>query len=136
MRDKTELTIFPRAIILAGVMLIAYAFSLSANAQIKLPKTAPARSTQNISSVFDTNKSLLFETYNRFLKENPTLSGKIVLELHIAPSGIVTECLVAKNGTNSEAFQEALVNEVRKFDFGAQDVAPMIFKYPIDFLPY
>ena len=135
MQREAGMSLVPRAVILAAVMLLTFATSFSSRAQVEPAKAATARSTEEIKSVLDDNKGRLFATYNRFRKDNPTLSGKIVLELHIAPSGVVTECLVVANETKSEALQEALANEVRKLDFGARDVAPMVAKFPIEFLP-
>ena len=48
-----------------------------------------ARSMEEIKLVFDRNKGSIYTIYNRALRENPALQGKVVLKLTIAPSGQV-----------------------------------------------
>ena len=43
------------------------------------------RSREEIERVFDANKGRIFTLYNRALRENPALQGKVVLRLTIAP---------------------------------------------------
>jgi hypothetical protein len=49
-----------------------------------------SRSREEIELVFDKNKGAIFALYNRALRMDPTLEGKLVLRLTIAPSGEVT----------------------------------------------
>ena len=49
-----------------------------------------SRSREEIERVFDANKGRIFTLYNRALRENPALQGKVVLRLSISPDGRVT----------------------------------------------
>jgi TonB family protein len=95
----------------------------------------PSRSIEEVQLVFDKNKGAIYAIYNRILRRNPTLSGKVVLELTIAPSGEVTECTVVSSELKSPTFLRKLVARVKFFRFQAKDVDPMVVTYPIDFLP-
>ncbi len=94
-----------------------------------------ARSTEDIKLVFDRNKGSIYAIYNRALREDPGLQGKVVLELTIAPSGAVTDCRIVSSELKSPELEAKLVARVRQFDFGAKDVDQMIAKFPVDFLP-
>src|SRR5215471_19240619 len=49
-----------------------------------------SRSREEIERVFDLNKGSIYTLYNRALRQNPALQGKLVLRLTIAPDGRVT----------------------------------------------
>jgi TonB family protein len=94
-----------------------------------------ARSTEEIKLVFDRNKGAIYAIYNRALREDPGLQGKVVLELTIAPSGAVSECRIVSSDLKSPELEAKLLARIRQFDFGAKDVDQMIAKFPVDFLP-
>ena len=94
-----------------------------------------ARSTEDIKLVFDRNKGAIYAIYNRALREDPGLQGKVVLELTIAPSGAVSDCRIVSSELKSPELEAKLLARVRQFDFGAKDVDQMIAKFPVDFLP-
>lgn len=94
-----------------------------------------ARSIEEIKLVFDKNKSAIYALYNRALREDPTLQGKVVLKLTIAPSGQVMACEVVSSELRAKDLERKLVSRVRLFDFGAKNVGVMVVTYPIDFLP-
>lgn len=94
-----------------------------------------ARSREEIELVFDKNKAAIFALYNRALRQNPLLRGKLVLKLTIAPSGEVTACEVVSSELGQSEFERKLVQRVKMFDFGAKDVSPMTTTKPIDFFP-
>jgi TonB family protein len=96
---------------------------------------ANGRSSEEIQVVFDRNKGSIYSVYNRALRVDPTLRGKIVLRLTIAPSGKVTRCELVSNELGDPALGQKIVSRVRLFDFGARDVEAVTITYPIDFLP-
>ena len=53
-----------------------------------------SRSREEIELVFDRNKGAIFALYNRALRNDPTLEGKLVLRLTIAPTGEVRSGVV------------------------------------------
>lgn len=94
-----------------------------------------ARTIEEIQLIFDQNKGAIYSIYNRALRSNPTLKGKVVLSITIDPSGKVLECRIISNEVNSSEFARKLVARVKLFNFGAKEVDTMVVTYPIDFLP-
>jgi protein TonB len=94
-----------------------------------------ARSIEEIKLIFDKNKAAIYALYNRALREDPTLQGKVILRLTISPSGRVTACEVASSELRAPDLERKLVTRVRLFDFGEKNVGVMVVTYPIDFLP-
>ncbi len=93
------------------------------------------RSIEEIQMIFDRNKGSIYSVYNRALRQDPTLQGKVVLKLTIAPSGKVTHCSVVSSELGDAALGSKISSRVKLFDFGAKDVAEVTITYPIDFLP-
>ena len=90
---------------------------------------------EELRLVFDKNKRAIYMLYNRALRKDPSLQGKVVLELTIAPSGRVTHCRVVSSEINSSELVRKLVARVKLFNFGAKNVGVMRVNYPIDFFP-
>ena len=95
-----------------------------------------SRSREEIERVFDANKGRIYTLYNRALRENPALQGKVVLKLTIAPDGRVTFCEVVSSELNDPELERGLVQRVLQFQFEARgDVEPITTTKPIDFFP-
>jgi TonB family protein len=94
-----------------------------------------SRSIEEIKLVFDRNKGSIYTIYNRALRENPALQGKVVLKLTIAPSGQVTECQIVSSELRAPELEKKLLARIKQFNFGAKQVEIMVVTYPIDFLP-
>ena len=103
----------------------------------KAPKEVDPRqrSIEEIRRVFDSNKGAIFAIYNRALRSNPALQGKVVLELVIDPNGRVMDCKVVATELNDEALVAKIINRIRLFDFGVRDVRTTTISYPVHFLP-
>lgn len=93
------------------------------------------RSIEQIKLVLDQNKGALFTLYQRALRTDPSLQGKMVLEITIAPSGEITQCKVVSSELKDEDLIRKVVARVKLFQFGAKAVDPTVFTWPIDFLP-
>ena len=94
-----------------------------------------SRSIEEIKLVFERNKGAIYAIYNRALREDPTLQGKVVVELKIAPSGQVLDCRVVSSELKDSELERKLLARIKQFDFGAKDVAQMVVTWPVDFLP-
>ena len=94
-----------------------------------------SRSREEIELIFDKNKGAIFALYNRALRINPTLEGKLVLRLTIAPSGIVTFCEIVSSELGDPDLERKLVQRVKMFRFEDRDVEPITTTKPIDFFP-
>lgn len=93
------------------------------------------RAEEDITIVFDQNKSKLYSIYNRERRKNPGLKGKIVLEITIAPSGKVTAVRIVSSELNHPALERRIVSRIKQFNFGASKVETITVTYPIEFLP-
>lgn len=93
------------------------------------------RSSEEIQLVFDRNKSAIYSLYNRELRRDPALQGKVVIELKIAPSGRVLACRVISSELGSPELEEKFVARVMLFDFGAKDVDTTVVTNRFDFSP-
>lgn len=104
---------------------------------VRAPRELDARqrSIEEIRRVFDTNKGAIFAIYNRALRADPTLQGKVVLELVISPAGQVMDVKVVASEIDDEAVVAKIVNRVRMFNFGKRDVGTTKISYPVHFLP-
>ena len=95
----------------------------------------PSRSREEIELVFDRNKGAIFALYNRALRSNPLLEGKLLLRLTIEPSGAVSFCEVVSSELGDPDLEQKLVQRVLLFQFEAKDVEAITTTKPIDFFP-
>jgi len=93
------------------------------------------RSADEIERVFQKNKSGIFNIYNRALRKNPSLSGQVVVELTIAPSGEVTRVKILSSELGDEVLERKLVLKIKRFKFSKAKVAEITVTYPIEFIP-
>ena len=94
-----------------------------------------SRSREEIELVFDRNKGAIFTLYNRALRLDPTLEGKIVLRLTIAPTGEVTFCEIVSSELGDADLERKLVQRIKMFRFEAKEVEAITTTKPIDFFP-
>jgi TonB family protein len=94
-----------------------------------------SRSREEIERVFDANKGRIFTLYNRALRENPALQGKVVLRLTISPDGRVTFCEIVSSELGDPELERGLVQRVLQFQFEPRDVEAITTTKPIDFFP-
>jgi len=111
-------------------------------AQEAAPEPAPApdsgpgkRAMSNIRQVFDAQKTALYSLYRRELRQDPTLEGKLMLELVIEPDGSVSRCEVVSSELDNDSLEQRIATRVRLFNFGEDDVESRTVRFPIDFLP-
>jgi len=94
-----------------------------------------SRSREEIELVFDKNKGAIFALYNRALRRDPSLEGKLVLRLTIDPNGAVSFCEIVSSELNDEELERKLVQRVKMFRFEARNVEAITTTKPIDFFP-
>ncbi len=105
-------------------------------AKVTQQKTRTAsRSHEVIERVFQKNKGAIFSIYNRELRKDPSLQGKIVFELTIAANGSVIKCIILSSELKHKKLEKRLISKIKKFKFANKKVDVFIVTYPIDFLP-
>jgi TonB family protein len=95
----------------------------------------PSRSQEEIELVFDRNKAAIYALYNRALRDNPALKGKVVMQLTIAPTGEVTDCRIVSSELGDAELERKLVARVKMFRFEDKDVEAITTTKPIEFFP-
>ncbi|WP_188151055.1 TonB family protein [Teredinibacter waterburyi] len=98
-------------------------------------RTGKVRSEEEVTIVFDQNKGSLYSIYNRERRKNPSLKGKVVLEITIAPNGSVTNIRIVSSQLNDPALERRLLARIKTFKFGEKDVEAVTVTFPIEFLP-
>jgi Periplasmic protein TonB, links inner and outer membranes len=94
------------------------------------------RGDQAIRQKMEEAKGRIFGIYNRALRENPTLQGKVVFKLVIEPNGSVSNAQIVSSELNDADLERKLLAAVRGINFGASDVLQTTLNYSFDFLPY
>jgi len=94
------------------------------------------RSQQQIQELLDRNKGAMYTLYNRELRNNASLQGKLVMSITIAAAGHVTRCVILSSELDSAALEQQLVELVSRLDFGEKPGASAVTtKIPIEFFP-
>jgi protein TonB len=91
------------------------------------------RNEEYIQIMFDRNKSGLFTLYNRELRKDASLKGKVVMNITIAPSGKVTSASIVSSQLGNPTLESKILQRVKLINFGVEDVPSFNFNYPIDF---
>ena len=69
------------------------------------------------------------------MRRDPSLQGKVVLRLTIAPDGTVTACEIVSSELGDEELEQKLVQRIKLFRFESRSVEPITTTKPIDFFP-
>jgi periplasmic protein TonB len=93
------------------------------------------RSSENIQLAFDKYYSQIFSPYQRALRKNPALQGRVRFNLVIQPDGSVSACTILSSELNDPALEKRLISKIKKMKFGAQNVAVWTGPYLINFFP-
>lgn len=102
----------------------------------KQASTGGKRSEEKMRKIMDQNKGAMFNIYNRALRRDPTLEGKVVFEMVIEPSGRIISAKVVSSELNNPALETKLLNRIKLINFGKQDVKQTKLIFSFDFLPY
>ena len=100
------------------------------------PGPGRVRSEEEIQEILDRHKSAMYKLYNRALRRDSTLQGKLVMNITIAPSGRVMSCTIMESDLNAVSLETQLIQLVKGIDFGNKPgVAVVATKVPIEFFP-
>ena len=94
------------------------------------------RSDESIRRIMDQNKGGIFAIYNRALRKDPMLSGKLVFEMAIESSGVVSELRLLSSDLTDENLVRKILARIRMIRFEAEQVITTRVNYSFDFLPY
>ena len=94
-----------------------------------------ARSEEEMRKVMEQHKSSIFSIYNRALRDNAALQGKVKFKIVIDPSGQVVEVTVEFSELKEPALEAKLVSKLKSISFPAAAVMRTTFYQTLDFLP-
>ncbi len=98
--------------------------------------SSSGRSDESVRKVFDRNKGSIFSIYNRALRKDPALQGKVTIKLVIEPSGAVSSVKLVSSELNNPGLESKLIARIKLVNFGAEDVSRTTVNYSFDFLPF
>ena len=93
------------------------------------------RTIEEIRLVLERYKGSFTTLYNRQLRKNPGLKGRVLFELTIEPSGKVITCRIIQSELKSPRLEKKFVIKLKSLNFGAKDVGTTVIEYPLDFFP-
>ncbi|MCB1695937.1 MAG: AgmX/PglI C-terminal domain-containing protein [Pseudomonadales bacterium] len=94
------------------------------------------RSDESIRRVMDNNKGAIFAIYNRALRQDPLLQGRLSFEMVIDPAGSVARLTLLSSELADPGLTRKILARIRLIDFGAEQVTTTSVHYSLDFLPY
>lgn len=77
---------------------------------------------EDIGLVMTRNKYALQAIVDRAARDDPSLQGKVIFEIKVAPTGAVLSCKVTFSDLHAPEVEAKLLARIRMFDFGAKDV--------------
>lgn len=94
-----------------------------------------SRTSSEVREVLTSKESAVTFIYNKYLRSDPLLSGTVVIEMLIEPSGRVSDVTILESNTMNPAFDMELASTVGTWRFGAvdEDEGPLPVTYPFSF---
>jgi hypothetical protein len=96
---------------------------------------AGQRAEITLRRTLEASKSRLYALYNRALRKDPFLKGKVIFELEIKPNGKVSRVEITSSELNNTKLERQLTVILRSINFSDEDVSVMTTIWAIDFLP-
>ena len=93
------------------------------------------RSEVALRRTLEANKSRLYARYNRALRKDPFLKGKVLFEIEILPSGKVKKVTIKSSELNNAKLERQLSSILRAIKFSEESVGTVVTIWAIDFLP-
>lgn len=94
-----------------------------------------SRSAQGIRKTMDGSKGAVFAIYNRALRKNPTLEGRVTVRLVIEPNGKVSSAKIVSSQLGDSALEAKILARIRRINFGTAQVSRTTTNYSINFVP-
>ena len=74
-------------------------------------------------------------SYEKYLKRNPNLAGKLTVRFTIAASGRVTSVQILENTTGNENLQRDIIRKIKMWRFEKITEGDVTVTYPFVFQP-
>lgn len=94
-----------------------------------------ARSEEEIRKIMEQHKGAIYSIYNRALRQNAALEGKMVVKIVIDPSGKIVEATLVSSELGDSDLEGKILQRIRLISFPASNVARTTINQTFDFLP-
>ncbi|MCC6808435.1 MAG: energy transducer TonB [Deltaproteobacteria bacterium] len=108
---------------------------VSADVKTETPEVDGALDPQDIARVVKTRMAAIKECYERELKRNPKLAGKVVVRFTIDEEGRVTQASIEENTLGEKAVGACIVSRFERFRFPKPEGGAVPVAYPFIFAP-
>jgi TonB family protein len=94
-----------------------------------------ARSEEEIRKIMEQHKGAIYSIYNRALRQNAALEGKMVVKIVIDPSGKIVEASLVSSELGDKDLEAKILQRIKLITFPASNVARTTLNQTFDFLP-
>ncbi len=93
------------------------------------------RDNDAINAIVASHKASIRMSYEKYLKRDPALAGKVTVRFTIASSGSVAAVTIVDNTTGNKELEEEIVRKIRMWHFEAIPDGDVTVTYPFVFAP-
>ena len=93
------------------------------------------RDNNAISAIVSSHKASIRMSYEKYLKRDPRLAGKITVRFTIAASGSIAMATVVENTTGNKDLENEIIRKIRMWHFEAIPDGDVTVTYPFVFAP-
>jgi TonB family protein len=108
---------------------------VAGNVSTEAPEVDGALDSEAVAKVVQGRKRMVQDCYERELKRDPTLQGKIEIEFTIGEDGRVIDAKVAANRMGSAAVGECIISRLRAWRFPKPNGGSVTVNFPFIFTP-
>jgi len=94
-----------------------------------------ARSEEEIRKIMEQHKGAIYSIYNRALRQNAALEGKMVVKIVIDPSGKIVEANLVSSELGDKDLEAKILQRIKLISFPSSNVARTTITQTFDFLP-
>jgi hypothetical protein len=102
--------------------------------ELEIPEVEGCLDPTAISRVVKSRLRLIQDCYEKELKKNPSLAGKVTVRFTIDSGGTVTEARVESDQLGSPTTVDCILGKIRRFKFPKSDCASVPVSYPFVFV--
>lgn len=93
------------------------------------------RSEEEMRKIMEQHKGAIYSIYNRALRQNAALQGKMVVEIVIDPNGKIVEARLLSSELGDKDLESKILQRIKLISFPASNVARTRLTQTFDFLP-
>jgi TonB family protein len=93
------------------------------------------RDNSAINAVVSSHKASIRMTYEKYLKRDPALAGKVTVRFTISADGGVKAVTIVENTTNNSEIEQEIIRKIRMWRFETVPEGDVTVTYPFVFTP-